>query len=1075
MYAHSGNTLFQPEMWVNAVTLLTRGFGEGPIRLPILGCTFWLLWYQQEDPHLDDQPYATFLPSSLLSIAARPSPTGTPDDGTVHQLAEWIRIVFSNNQFHPAQDRIGFFSSWNPPNQLGSQQICFVVFDFLKGCARVFNPVWKDNCDQPSTVEHRKGDPDFEDFCKPFHGTLTYLHIARAFAQVQLQLQHVVWVFYPTAHYHTKRSDSGEIAYVTARYVLGPDIYQEEVSSSFPLDHVFCHLEVRQHILTKLGLSLHLIRSHFMRFPEEKSKLQRRALAAFLTMEQNKLLKSTSDHLRGQLEVPCLPCQSPLYQVMKNLIKKYKNPVFQPDDPLDNQEFNDVDTQDDMENGIPRGPSYQARVNRRGKIVTAPADSRVIVTAYPPPRKLPIPRHFHGFDDYDTPGGYPPQPRDIQRIYTLGRGPIQISRTGIPGFAESGHRMVKPGIHFQAPVAPRNISRLLLPEPNFHGRPPKSVRPTLVQDEELDPATTVALEEYLSDQPDSDSSEDEERGISDQEEEEEGNTDRERVPWGHGRDGEDGSDSDSSQGDHSSLDSHSESSGSEGSLSSGENEDAVDPIPIPTGSPPPEPETRGKTNVLLPGTSMDGRKRYIKADGFLSLKPTQLAQIADEWPENRQKPIFLVNGIYKRNVFKVDVEGDRAKLDETEVEIRYDIDSLMVVSHDLHLQGLVYVRAVKKQEYGSYRTFTVSNNVKVGLLEPMSDPEIAQGDRLNYKMKNTPIAHIPHLLFASKHPVYFYIFFPRLIRKQEDNPSAFDTTLPVDVEEMFFSLLNWCVLSHQKGSGKDSYYSQTIHELAHREAGKKANIPDYKLPAEDLTSILSLLREVIQSTIDQVPVEEDTDEDWVYEDSLQLFKSFFFVADVRAIKLHTMIAMRPDTEVNLLGKLMGELSVLDFQAISDTTKTCVYVDLAICFTPKRIEGNEVIPLVGLWNMDKVKYSLLASGGIGVQKHPLANLPKYGNVDCSMDTVSRERTGILKWQFYCLYYELVRAKRSEIHTPSLNEAYCGGDTLAKAANGLINVLRGGRDKNYGVRLEIRMGWHTALDFLKHNNIITFVRP
>ncbi len=404
----------------------------------------------------------------------------------------------------------------------------------------------------------------------------------------------------------------------------------------------------------------------------------------------------------------------------------------------------------------------------------------------------------------------------------------------------------------------------------------------------------------------------------------------------------------------------------------------------------------------------------------------------------------------------------------------------MCVSYDLPIQHVAEYVAVRKPQRDYQTMFHVNNQVSIKALPPLVQDEIEQGVRENYVAQTIPIGRIPHMRFGSKGKVYFYIFFPRLLRKRADGANTYDTSVPDDVQDTFYDLFNWCIRRVMKGSGKESYFLLSVQGLLEQNGGRRGFVPDYKLDSDTITKVLDLMREIVhKARVEETEVsEDDPDEEWVANGALPIIKNFFFVCDVRGIKLETMAAMQPDTVADLTVRLMQELSVFDFRKLSNSKLCSVYVDLAICFTPQVQRRDDTgqfvdVPCVGLWNMDNIADSLFASGGVGIEKHPMANLPHHGNISCSMGEDARRHTGIYKWIFYTLYYQMFRGRNSKIAFPPLQDALAGNSRYIRLINHLINLFEEGRDSNVGVRLEVRVGFHTLLELLKKNKIVSWV--
>ncbi len=69
--------------------------------------------------------------------------------------------------------------------------------------------------------------------------------------------------------------------------------------------------------------------------------------------------------------------------------------------------------------------------------------------------------------------------------------------------------------------------------------------------------------------------------------------------------------------------------------------------------------------------------------------------------------------------------------------------------------------------------------------------------------------------------------------------------------------------------------------------------------------------------------------------------------------------------------------------------------------------------------------------------------------------------------------MFRGRNSKIAFPPLQDALAGNSRYIRLINHLINLFEEGRDSNVGVRLEVRVGFHTLLELLKKNKIVSWV--
>ncbi|KIJ29596.1 hypothetical protein M422DRAFT_268939, partial [Sphaerobolus stellatus SS14] len=157
------------------------------------------------------------------------------------------------------------------------------------------------------------------------------------------------------------------------------------------------------------------------------------------------------------------------------------------------------------------------------------------------------------------------------------------------------------------------------------------------------------------------------------------------------------------------------------------------------------------------------------------------------------------------------------------------------------------------------------NRTYVNLLKPKTDIQQANNEYTTYdrfKVSSIPHIHFGHLQGG----INVWIAFPRMTHKQQDSP-YFATQIPLLVQDRWFAFILIPAIKKIYGRGSKEYVNHSPQEYKARAAGKTE------------TRLVDRIK--LQELQDQIHtiIREDRDED------LSIFGSFFFIMDIRGIKL----------------------------------------------------------------------------------------------------------------------------------------------------------------------------------------------
>jgi hypothetical protein len=211
---------------------------------------------------------------------------------------------------------------------------------------------------------------------------------------------------------------------------------------------------------------------------------------------------------------------------------------------------------------------------------------------------------------------------------------------------------------------------------------------------------------------------------------------------------------------------------------------------------------------------------------------------------------------------------------------------------------------------------------------------------------------------------------------------------------------------------------------------------------------LRLLQDTMRHIINESP------------DDLDMFGSFFFVADIRGIKRSTSVNISDgETPYKVLNQKFGSL---DWKYMMDRRNGQLFMDLGMGFHPNPNNGE---PLIGLWRLNKAQASYAAAGMKKPVPHPINTLSNYGAMQGEM---TLKRAGIVQLCFrstYNLCFEIVRRPGEQDYFCQDSDAYDNNATFGDCIKQYDAMFMGAVGKSYGVREEIRGSGPAILQVLE----------
>ncbi|KAF8803046.1 hypothetical protein BYT27DRAFT_7226128 [Phlegmacium glaucopus] len=380
--------------------------------------------------------------------------------------------------------------------------------------------------------------------------------------------------------------------------------------------------------------------------------------------------------------------------------------------------------------------------------------------------------------------------------------------------------------------------------------------------------------------------------------------------------------------------------------------------------------TSPQNDDCKPQNSTDGRSLVLSAQSFIDEAGPRSGT-----KESRQREKGTLQNPAKYLI--LDLERDHVSIPSPDIDISVDLDSL------------IWVTSLKnfKQRAG----FSIHNSVYVNLGE-LDDPKT----RL---VQDVQLSRIPHLRLGfcgeGERRINFYIFFPRMMRKNQKNELWFDRVA-----------IPSCSRAFEDAVGFSEYIPPNLAELHNRSGDRKQKHMVICEPT------VGCLMEEIQLSIKDDP------------GLLSRFGSCFIVADGRGMKLATKQCMFSD---------------LDWDRMLDRD---------------RGELRHKNPLVGLWRLPRLRESFDSMGMKKGVTHHLNTLALYGGIKGEMRMKRKQETHLISRISYCLAFELVRNPGTSEYLCGDKDAVDRSKKFTGACKSWMELFSSGSTRSFGVRDEIR---------------------
>ena len=392
-------------------------------------------------------------------------------------------------------------------------------------------------------------------------------------------------------------------------------------------------------------------------------------------------------------------------------------------------------------------------------------------------------------------------------------------------------------------------------------------------------------------------------------------------------------------------------------------------------------------------------------------------------------------------------ERDAQLITTGEVRIALDIDSIIWVTHNLHVLGSLKVNVLPY--FGNKPPIPKNNHCEVEILFPQSEEDQAEGGRSEWFTKPVPISNIPHIHFAQlgdgSGSINFYVAFPRMMHKSPNTGHSM-TLIPSAVQMVWLTQVLLPAIRAMSPQEIQEYANFTYDEWKW-----KATINNQLKTSRTLTLDSTTIRKLGPHMRHLVSQSSDL---------LSMFGSFFFIIDARGIKLDTItVSGRP---MDPLVSLYQAIPTLDWEYMMLRENGQLLLDLGISYHPDPVDRK---PLIGLWKLNSIYASYAKAGMNKPKEFKTCTMPRHGGLQATMETIRKRAVQLPFRSTYNLIFEAFRRPGQEEKFCSDAEAYANTAVFQQTCQDFTTIYQGAKTKSYGVREEIRGSGYAIIEALR----------
>ena len=170
----------------------------------------------------------------------------------------------------------------------------------------------------------------------------------------------------------------------------------------------------------------------------------------------------------------------------------------------------------------------------------------------------------------------------------------------------------------------------------------------------------------------------------------------------------------------------------------------------------------------IPDFQQDAESSIRIQNDAIEMGMQEMLDIAGPPDESRSLCAFVCGKTDDGQYIVLNPTRDEVVLEEDEIDITLDIDSIIWVTHNPDVEGSIKLFVFPQVQH--HAPIHVNNHCYVELLWPQSTRDDFTNRRSEWFTKPVPLSNIPHIPFGEMGNgagrFNFYIFFPRMMHKQ---------------------------------------------------------------------------------------------------------------------------------------------------------------------------------------------------------------------------------------------------------------------------------------------------------------------
>ena len=471
---------------------------------------------------------------------------------------------------------------------------------------------------------------------------------------------------------------------------------------------------------------------------------------------------------------------------------------------------------------------------------------------------------------------------------------------------------------------------------------------------------------------------------------------------------------------------------------------------LPIGEPQfKDPTPLDDTVIHHLSTDRMGEPRQVLVDDVDVMGMQDILMLAGNKNSSRSIDLFICGkNPVQGNYVCLRPERDAVPITTGEVRITLDIDSIIWVTHHLHVLGSLKVNIMPY--FGNKPPIPKNNHCEVEILWPQSATDQENGGRSEWFTKSVPISNIPHIHFAQagdgSGSVNFYVAFPRMMHKNPKTGRS-ATLIPYPVQILWLTQVLLPAIRATSPQEIREYSNFTYEEWKW-----KATVNNQLKTSRTLTLDSATIEHLVHHM--RLIISQSHDH------HLDAFGSFFFIADARGIKLNTVTVT--GRSMNPFITLCQEIPTLDWEYMMRRENGQLLLDLGISYHPDPVDHQ---PLIGLWKLNSIYASYSKAGMNTPKEFKTCTMPRHGGLQATMESSRRRAVQLPFRSTYNLIFEAFRRPGQDEMFCADPEAYANTAVFQQTCHDFLTMYHGAKTKSFGVREELRGSGSAIVESLK----------